>query len=80
MPYAISEMKWTGVVVKGSEPVTLYGTTEVSVYTTCPLALTATNACPKSVLEQAKKINPDFQLQEVDEVETGSLEKRNRVG
>jgi hypothetical protein len=36
MPYAISEMQWTGVVVEGAEPVTLYGTTEVSIYTTCP--------------------------------------------
>jgi hypothetical protein len=32
MPYAISEMQWTGVVVEGAEPVTLYGTTEVSTY------------------------------------------------
>jgi hypothetical protein len=79
MPYAISEMQWTGVVVEGAEPVTLYGTTEVSIYTTCPHTLTSTNACPKSVIEQAKKINPDFQLQETDEVETRSLEGRNMV-
>lgn len=30
--YAVSEMAWTGVVVEGSEPVTLNGTVEVSVY------------------------------------------------
>jgi hypothetical protein len=28
--HPVSEMEWTGVVVDGAEPVTLYGTLEVS--------------------------------------------------
>src|SRR5690606_36912567 len=82
LSHPVSEMEWTGVVVDGAEPVTLYGTLEVSCLIYSLLSHLLSIAPLQSVFEQALKINPDFRLQEVDESDelgTRSLEERNRV-
>ena len=82
LSHPISEMEWTGVVVDGAEPVTLYGTLEVSCLIYPRLSHLLSITSQQSVIEQAVKINPDFQVQEVDEsdeLETRFLEERNRV-